>query len=563
MTTDIGRRPSGAVRTSVPLARRIYGLGSAFGKTLRDSRRATIVVGAVLGLVLIAVSKAIVSEFATVQSRQEMGDLIRSVPPIMQGLAGKPINVETLGGYVQYKYGTFFPLVASLWSILALSGTLAAEARRGSLEFVAASPLPRWRIALEKLFGHIVVLAVAMTMIFLSIAFVGSAFAELPGDEISVGAAAAYTVWLGLLALVAGSVAFAIAPFLGRGAAAGIAGAFVFGGFILNGYQTAIPELAPFANLTWFGWTSNHIPLAGLYDWPSVGLVAVVAVALFVVGVRAFVRRDIGVTSAIPTPSLPRSLVGLRGPAGRAAGENLSASLAWGLGLGLFGLIIAGSGRSFVEQLGNSPDFARLLATVFPGIDIGTVGGFLQLVFVEFGLILAGLAAATLVAGWASDETSGRLELLLATPLARMRWVVSGGIGVFAGIVLIVVLAAAGIAIGAMITGGDLATPVIGTLSLGLYAMALAGIGLAIGGLIGTGVAGPAVAVLTIVIWFIDIIAPALNLPDAVHELALTAHFGQPMLGNWDPVGIVASLVLAFGGLAVGAWGFARRDLKF
>jgi hypothetical protein len=34
------------------------------------------------------------------------------------------------------------------------------------------------------------------------------------------------------------------------------------------------------------------------------------------------------------------------------------------------------------------------------------------------------------------------------------------------------------------------------------------------------------------------------------------------MLGQWDPVGIVASLVLAFGGLAVGAWGFNRRDLR-
>ena len=54
-----------------------------------------------------------------------------AVPPILQGLAGKPVNVETLGGYLQYKYGTFFPLVVGLWSILALSGTLAAEARRG------------------------------------------------------------------------------------------------------------------------------------------------------------------------------------------------------------------------------------------------------------------------------------------------------------------------------------------------------------------------------------------------------------------------------------------------
>ena len=90
-----------------------------------------------------------------------------------------------------------------------------------------------------------------------------------------------------------------------------------------------------------------------------------------------------GATSAVPTPSLPRPLVGLRGPAARSAGENLPSSLAWGIGLGLFGLLIAGSGRSFVEQLGKSPEFARLLATVFPGIDIATVGGFLQLLFVE------------------------------------------------------------------------------------------------------------------------------------------------------------------------------------
>jgi ABC-2 type transport system permease protein len=546
--------------TTVPFLRRIYGLGSVFGKTMRDSRRATLVVGGVLGLLLIGVSRAIVSEFATPASRQELGDVVRAVPPILQGLAGKPVNVETLGGYLQYKYGTFFPLVASLWSILALSGTLAGEARRGSLEFVAAAPLTRRRIALQKMAGHIVVLAVASGLIFLSIVVVGS-FAVLPGDEIPVAAAAGYALWLGLLALVAGAVAFAAAQFFGRGAAVGIAGAVTFAGFLLNGYQAAIPSLAPLANLTWFGWTTNHIPLAGLYDWPSIALVALVAVGLLVVGVEAFVRRDIGVTSTIPTPSLPRALLGLGGPAGRTAGQNLPTALAWGIGLGFFGLAIAGSGTSFVEQLAKAPDFARLLAAVFPGLDIGTVGGFLQLVFVEFGFILAGLAAATLVASWASDETSGRLELLLAAPLARTRWVASGGLGIFAGIAVITILAMAGIAIGATITGGDIATPVLGTLALGLYALALAGVGIAVAGVFGAGVAGPAVALLTVVTWFVDIIGPPLGLPGVVHDLALTAHYGLPMLGSWDGVGIVASLILAVGGVAVGAWGFKRRDL--
>jgi ABC-2 type transport system permease protein len=560
MTAELGRRPTATPVTTVPFLRRIYGLGSVFGKTMRDSRRATLVVGGVLGLLLIGVSRAIVSEFATPASRQELGDVVRAVPPILQGLAGKPVNVETLGGYLQYKYGTFFPLVASLWSILALSGTLAGEARRGSLEFVAAAPLTRRRIALQKMAGHIVVLAVASGLIFLSIVVVGS-FAVLPGDEIPVAAAAGYALWLGLLALVAGAVAFAAAQFFGRGAAVGIAGAVTFAGFLLNGYQAAIPSLAPLANLTWFGWTTNHIPLAGLYDWPSIGLVALVAVGLLVVGVEAFVRRDIGVTSTIPTPSLPRALLGLGGPAGRTAGQNLPTALAWGIGLGFFGLAIAGSGTSFVEQLAKAPDFARLLAAVFPGLDIGTVGGFLQLVFVEFGFILAGLAAATLVASWASDETSGRLELLLAAPLARTRWVASGGLGIFAGIAVITILAMAGIAIGATITGGDIATPVLGTLALGLYALALAGVGIAVAGVFGAGVAGPAVALLTVVTWFVDIIGPPLGLPGVVHDLALTAHYGLPMLGSWDGVGIVASLILAVGGVAIGAWGFKRRDL--
>jgi hypothetical protein len=46
-----------------------------------------------------------------------------------------------------------------------------------------------------------------------------------------------------------------------------------------------------------------------------------------------------------------------------------------------------------------------------------------------------------------------------------------------------------------------------------------------------------------------------------VHQLALTAHLGQPMLGEWDPVGIVACAVLAIGGILLGAWGIARRDV--
>jgi len=544
------------------LWRRLYGFGSIFGKAMRDSRRAMIVTGALLAIIFLGVSKALVAEFDTPESRIELENLTRSIPPILAGLGGKITdNIATMGGYLQYKYGTFIPLILSLWSILALSGTLASEAQRGSLDILAATGKSRRRIALEKLAGHIVPLSIALTVLFLSIVVAGSAYPVLPGDEISVTSAFAYTIWAGLMALAAGSLAFALGPFLGRGSAAGIAGFVTFAGFILNGYQDPVPALAPFASLTWWGWTSTHLALAGYYDWPSVALVAALVAVLLYVGVSAFVRRDIGVTSVLPTPSMPRALRGLGGPVGRAVAGNLGAALAWGAGLGLFGLILGNTSRDFLEQIQKSPMFLQLLQQAFPNNDYASAGGFLQLLFVQFGVLLAGLAAATFVAGWASDETSGRLEMVLATPLSRVRWALAGGLGVLISIGVFVAIVVAGIAIGVGSSGQDMTTPVTGSLILAVYAAALGGIGLAVGGLVRTSWAAPAVVIVLLLTWLLQLLGPLFDLPEVVQNLALTAHLGQTMVGVWDWGGVAAAAVLALGGIALGAWGLQRRDL--
>jgi len=73
--------------------------------------------------------------------------------------------------------------------------------------------------------------------------------------------------------------------------------------------------------------------------------------------------------------------------------------------------------------------------------------------------------------------------------------------------------------------------------------------------------AAPAVLAVAIGTFLLDMLAPLLRLPDWVGQLALTTHLGEPMVGAWDAVGIVACLALAIGGLAAGAWGIARRDV--
>jgi putative exporter of polyketide antibiotics len=151
--------------------------------------------------------------------------------------------------------------------------------------------------------------------------------------------------------------------------------------------------------------------------------------------------------------------------------------------------------------------------------------------------------------------------MVLTTPMARARWVIAGGIGAILAIVVMTVLFAAGVGLGA--ASGDVAAgdPMVGSAALGLYAAAIVGIGVAVGGLWRTSLAAEVAALVVVATYLIDLVAPPLKLPDWVHQLALTAHLGQPMVGNWDPVGIAACLVIAVGGVLLGAWGMTRRDV--
>jgi hypothetical protein len=131
-----------------------------------------------------------------------------------------------------------------------------------------------------------------------------------------------------------------------------------------------------------------------------------------------------------------------------------------------------------------------------------------------------------------------------------------------AAIAVMTAVVAAGIGIGSLVAGGDVITPILGSLVLGLYAAALAGIGLAVGGLFRTSIAGETVAGIVIATFLLDILAPALKWPEWVHDLALSAHLGQPMIGTWDWPGMIACVVIALGGVALAGFGIGRRDVE-
>jgi ABC-2 type transport system permease protein len=526
---------------------------------MRDSRLAFLIMAGFLGGVMFAVGAGIPALLSTQTARDDVVRLASDLGSIVAGMAGKPVDVGTVGGYISWKYGPIFLIITSLWSILALSSTLAGEAKQGSLEFVVTSPFGKRRIAFEKLAAHVTMMALVLVILTVAAWSTAAIFGKLPGDAIPIDAAIGFALWIGLVALVFGGLALVLAPFIGRGGAAGIAGAAVFAGWLLNGFSATVPAFRIPADLTPWAWTWNHVPLGGQYDWASLGFTAVVAGVLLATGIEAFARRDLGASRSVRSPSLPRLLRGLRSPFSRAFSERLPVAIGWAIGLGVFGLVMAGASRSLADEFNKSPDLAKTFATIFPDFNIATAGGFLQLL-ISLAYIVVGFAAATLVSGWASDESSGRLEMLLATPLARSRWAISSGLGVFAAILVMTAITAAAIGIGALGAASDAVTPMAGTATIGLYAAALAGIGFAVGGF-RTSIAAEAVALVVVATYLIDLVVPALKLPDWVHQLALTAHLGQPMVGIWDPAGMIACCVIAVGGLLLGGWGMRSRDV--
>jgi len=560
MSATITTAPSGATIHRPSTRARLIGLGSVFGKALRDSRRTALALGILYGVIVVLTTSQIVAEFDTAAKRALMAAQLQALPAVFQGMLGEAIGIEHLGGFISWRILNFLPVMYGIWSIVALSGTLAGELSRGSLDVLASTPLVRRRLAIEKVGAYLVALAATIAVLGLATFGVANALATLPGDAVAAGAVAGHMALLYLMILAPGAAGFATAPFLGRGGAIGVGAVLLFGSFIVSSYSGLVPAFEAVEGASYFQLTAAHRPLAGAWDWPSIGLLGAIVAALLVVGIEVFARRDLLVPggSRLPTPMIR---AWIRGPFSRGLGERLPAALAWGALLALYGLVIASSVDEFVAAIGQIPQVVEMIQRLFPDADILSTAGFLQLAFFQEGIIILGLAAAFFVGGWASDEGDRRLEVVLGAPVGRTAWALRSAASVYAAIAVTTGILMAAVAAGTAAQGDDPVRPAVGVAVLGLYAMSLAGVGLAVGGLVRPSLAAPLTLVLGLGFYLYDLIGTILELPDQVLDVALTRHLGRPMIGEYDELGMLLLGAIAVGGVLLCAAGMRRRDI--
>ena len=560
-------RPSAATTRPPALSpwSRIYGFGSIFAKTVRDSRRATSSRRRRPGAGLHRCQPGDRRRVRRRPSREiELVNLVSAVPPILQGLAGQDRQRRHAGRLPPVQVRRLLP--ARRRACGRSSPCRARSPARRSAAASSSSPRPAGRagaMALEKLFGHVLVARRRHARrVRLDRLRRAARSRRCRATRSASRRRSAYTVWLGLLALVAGALAFAWR----RSSAAARRRHRR-----LRHVRRLHPQRLPDGRSP--SWPRSRTSRGGAGRRPPAPRRPVrLAVGrprggrdlvLLVVGVEAFVRRDIGVTSTVPTPRMPRALARSGGPV-RPCGRRATsrATIAWGLGLGAVRSRCwrrprGTSWNNWRTRRSSSSSSRRSSRTSTIAIGRRLPAAPLRRVRADPRRPCRGDLRRRL--GVRRDVRPARDaagDAAGAGSLGRRRRArAAGQCGP------IVAMTAIGISIGAATTDSEVVTPLVGTLVLGLYAAALAGVGMAIGGVLGTRIAGPAVVLIRSSPGSADHWAaprPTGRGPPARADDALRPADGRRMGPGRDR----SSLALAVGGVAIGAWGFARRDLR-
>lgn len=482
------------------------------------------------------------------ESRQARAALMDN--PAMRAIsgAGHGLDDYTFGAMVADEYLALTAVVVALMSVLLTVRHTRAEEEAGRAELVRSAVV-----------GRHAALAAAVTVVVAANVVMAALLAvSMPAtlDDLSMEGSLTYAAALAAVGVVFVGVGALAAQFThsARGAV-GIGTAVLGAAFLLRAAGDAGD-----GTLSWLspiGWSQYTKPYVD-DEWQPLLLSLAVATALTAVAVALSVRRDVGSGLKQPSAGPAGASRLLSSPLGLAWTLQRGVLAAWALGLAVFGAVY-GSVAAEIEDFAAGNEMLAEAMALEGGVDF--LDAFFGMV-VMLTAILTGGYAIQAAARARSEEASGRVEPLLAAPIARWRYAASH-------LTIALLGAPAALLTGAFLMGvtASAALDDRGVLLLPLevavyYIPALwllTGVTAALFGLApkATGLAWAVLAYAVLV----SILGVFLQLPDWAMDLSPFEQIPQAAVEDVAVAPLAAVTAIAVGLLTVGLVGFRRRNL--
>ena len=354
---------------------------------------------------------------------------------------GHGFDAPSLERFVTNGYGLYFMLLVALMSILTVVRHTRLEEQAGRAELVRASVVgPHAGLAAAMLVTLLYEVAVSLAMVPVMLVVGG----------FGLGGSLLFAASVGAVGLAFGGLTAVTAQLseYSRGAA-GMAGIGLGIAFVLRAGGDMVRQGGSL--LSWFsplGWGQQTAPFVLDRWWPLLLLLAFAALTTWV-GFVLSIRRDVGASLYAVRAGRPRARPRLGTPLGLAARLQRASVIGWTASLFVSGILFG----TFADLMrGAEEDLPEAFREIFGE------GAFLDAYLAYMVGFMAYLVAAFAVLamqGLRAEETRGRAEPLLATPMSRTAWLGSNLLVAAGGVLAAMVATGLGTALGVGIVTGD------------------------------------------------------------------------------------------------------------
>ena len=506
---------------------------------------------------------------------------------------GDPVALDTFGGYLTWRILGLVPVLLGIWALLAGSRMVRGDEQRGRLDILLSTPTGRGRLLLSRAaaFATAVLSALILAAVF---SMAGVAITPF-GTDYTPGAVVITMLNIGAVTLLFAALALLLGQVVQtRRMAASITGVLLGAAYFGNNLSDSSDLLKALRVINPLYYYSLSKPLIDSIgpNWAAIIGLLVVAVIFTVAALWVFVRRDIGQPFALfqttrntPSATVAVSDEGLaveranrRDPAtvlnkartlwlrnvfGATLRDLRGTLVFWAFGSAAFTWLIISIAKSSQDAIYRAIADNPLILKIIGG-DLRINSAYLSYALFTFLPVIVALYAITLVAGWCGDQEDGRLEILLSAPLTRTRLIVERleAAGTALAVVLAVVYVTLLVAGAAYDFSFDRGNAAIAVALCWPLAMAVVGGGFLLAAVLRRPNAAVSfVATLTGILFFVELLGRALNLPDWLTNFSPFTQFGQPLLNGLDSWSQAALIVEAAVLVVASVLAFRRRDI--